>query len=163
MCGLYLPVPASSFRRASGTLVLQAVGRGTLQTAAPELLVPGVARAHRGSDSFSMGAIMWQLATKRKPWDGFPAADLVAEIQCGNRLRLDVLPDDLPSDVRGCLESLLRSCWHGDPAQGPTAPHIKCTLDGIRVALYMTSEEEQAASGVDGQDAEACADVDGGM
>src|SRR4051794_16294039 len=84
---------------------------GTLQYMAPEQLEGKEADAR--SDVFSFGAVFYEMATGRKPFDSRPQAGLIAQIMQPDPLSISaVLPQAPPA-----LEQLARTCLDKDPAQ----------------------------------------------
>ncbi|CAI7768928.1 unnamed protein product [Closterium sp. NIES-53] len=101
-------------RLAPDGLVLGRTAAGTPEWMAPELL-----RNEPCSfkcDVFSMGVIMWELVTLRRPWEDIKNPLEVAYAVAHRNARLPV-PD-------GMLGQLIADCWEDDPERRPNFEQI---------------------------------------
>ncbi|KAK7246260.1 hypothetical protein RIF29_41122 [Crotalaria pallida] len=87
-------------------------GRGTPQWMAPEALRHEP--SDEKSDVYSFGVILWELATKKIPWDTLNVTQVTGTVGFMNH-RLEI-----PEDVDPQWASIIKSCWHSDPASRPT-------------------------------------------
>jgi len=74
---------------------------GTLQYMAPEQL-EGAEADHR-ADIFSFGAILYEMVTERRAFEGASPASVIGAIMSGERGRLAPLPHGVDHVVEGCL------------------------------------------------------------
>jgi len=103
--------------------------RGTLQYMAPELIqldprVPPAGALSTASDVYSLGIMLWQVATGRQPYEDLsPAIDLRYHVHSGQRPPVagpDALPPGLPADFGDFLSAL----WHPVASERLTAPQV---------------------------------------
>jgi len=120
------------------TLANLAVGvvdaHGTMTAAVGSLLwmAPEVLRGDKeyGTevDVFAFGMVLWELATRERPWDElgghhdfFDLIRLVTKaLQKGRR---PTLPSTVATEAPDFV-SLMRKCWAGDPADRPSFPEV---------------------------------------
>ncbi|CAI5465269.1 unnamed protein product [Closterium sp. Yama58-4] len=105
------------------------VGRTAAGT--PEWMAPELLRNERCSfkcDVFSLGVIMWELATLRRPWEDCNGPLEVAYAVAHHNSRLPV-----PSTSLG---RLISDCWKEDPDQRPDYEEI---LERLHECEYMDS------------------------
>ncbi|CAI2165325.1 3043_t:CDS:2, partial [Funneliformis geosporum] len=74
----------------------------------------------KDSDIYSMGMIMWECASNRKPFADIEH-DLIVKIINGLRPKV-------PKDTPEWLAELMRKCWHSDPSKRPSITMIRTTL-----------------------------------
>eukprot|EP00898_Chlorokybus_atmophyticus_P007612 jgi/Chlat1/7852/Chrsp66S07298 len=79
----------------------------------PEWMAPELLRSERydtKADVFSMGVIMWEMSTLKKPWHGQTPMQVVFAVSCQRR-RLEI--------PEGPLQELIRDCWEDEPSKRP--------------------------------------------
>ncbi|CAF0794758.1 unnamed protein product [Adineta steineri] len=86
--------------------------RGTLQWKAPELLKFG--KPSQASDIYSLGIVLWELATRCIPYDGVDEAVICQGVKAGERL-------EIPQDVPSSFASIISQAWSQEPNKRPTA------------------------------------------
>ncbi|XP_010538797.1 PREDICTED: RGS domain-containing serine/threonine-protein kinase A isoform X2 [Tarenaya hassleriana] len=91
-------------------------GKGTPQWMAPEVLRNEP--SNEKSDVFSFGVILWELMTVSVPWDHLNSLQIVGVVGFMDR-RLDV-----PEGLNPRIASIIRDCWHNDPANRPSFEDI---------------------------------------
>lgn len=77
-------------------------------------------------DVFSWGIILWEVLTRRKPFDdiGGPAFRIMWAVHTGIR----------PPLIKGCpktLESLLTRCWDKEPSNRPSMTEVEGTMNKL--------------------------------
>ncbi len=91
---------------ASETLTLEGTIVGTLPYMSPEQLEGGTVDAR--SDIFSLGAILFEMATGQRPFRGSSSISIISAIVKDNPVEIDQVRDDIPHHlgriVRHCLE-----------------------------------------------------------
>ena len=109
---------------------------------APEILSGGTCTT--SSDVFSFGVIMWEILTRRVPWDGETTWAIVGKVQGGARMPLEREMFDL-DDVDESLQStvdeyveLLKACWAQEWRERPDFVHIAQKLREIQRRLLQT-------------------------
>ena len=88
---------------------------GTVPWTAPEML-----RGERYSkkvDCYSLGVCIWELATRRIPYDGVQSVRIITSVINGMR-------PQIPSDCSAVLTKLITECWHSKPSMRPSAAAI---------------------------------------
>ncbi|XP_024544374.1 probable serine/threonine-protein kinase SIS8 isoform X2 [Selaginella moellendorffii] len=104
-------------RLTTGTPIQETTAAGTPEWMAPELL-----RNEPVSykcDIFSLGVIMWELCTLKKPWDGVQPLQVVHEVSV-KRSRLEI--------PQGLLGKLIADCWQENPQERPSYDEILTRL-----------------------------------
>lgn len=100
------------------------------------------------SDIYSIGIIMWELASGKQPFANISHdADLVLKIYDGLR------PEPTPNAPLFYLE-LMQSCWHKDPSKRPKAEEIgdmiekqmEIGLDKEKMQFIEAEEKQKTAS-----------------
>jgi len=107
--GLARWAPEAAELQASATLTTQALGlAGTLHCMAPELL--GGARADARSDVWSLGVLLFEMVSGRRPFSGQTAFDTASAIM---RAGAPVFPPRVPLGLR----LVIGKCLSRDPAR----------------------------------------------
>ena len=128
---------AVSIVDAHGTMTKAA---GTLQWMAPEVF-RGDQDYTRAVDVYSFGMVLWELATRKTPWqDDIEDSEVETSffnginhaLQTGRR---PTVPDDL-SVQHGAFVAVIHQCWAGDPVKRPSFTDVVCEL-----AAFMRSFE----------------------
>lgn len=76
---------------------------------------------HVNADIYSLGVVMWEVATRRVPFDGENLAKISFDVIAGKR---PAMPSSLPED----FSDLVTRSWHAKPAKRPTADEVCSTL-----------------------------------
>jgi serine/threonine protein kinase len=85
----------------------------------------------KASDIYSVGMIMWELMTGRRPfWDQIYDAELIIKICDGFR------PPIVTNAPVGYIE-LMQECWHPDPEKRPTGANL---MEKIKIIDYGSTE-----------------------
>jgi len=111
------------------------IGGFSPRYAAPEVLInfkmniSADPEVDKKSDVYSYSIIIWELLTRRVPWEGF-THDQIEENVCKGS-RLPVLPNDGTDQPRTILIDLMKSCWAHPPAQRPSFNQIYTSLSGL--------------------------------
>ena len=94
---------------------------GTLRWMAPELFSPRAVYT-RKSDMYSLGWTLWELASRRIPFENAATNDLIPMwVREGER-------EDIPQDCPDRLASVIKDCWHGDPTRRPEVEAVVLVL-----------------------------------
>uniref|UniRef100_M4E220 non-specific serine/threonine protein kinase n=1 Tax=Brassica campestris TaxID=3711 RepID=M4E220_BRACM len=91
--------------------------KDTSSAGTPERMAPELIRQEpftEKCDIFSLGVIMWELSTLRKPWEGVPPEKVIFAV-AHERSRLEI-PD-------GPLSKLIADCW-AEPQERPNCEEI---------------------------------------
>eukprot|EP01042_Synura_sphagnicola_P036421 gene36421-biopygen4909 len=105
--------------RAVSTKSSQAAG--TLRWMAPELFSPRAVYT-RKSDVYSLGWVLWELASRRIPFENATTNELIPSlVKEGKR-------EDIPQDCPAWLASVIMDCWQGDPTGRPEAEAVAVLL-----------------------------------
>ncbi|PWA74790.1 PAS domain, Protein kinase-like domain protein [Artemisia annua] len=97
-------------------------GTGTPEWTAPEVMLNE--QADEKSDVYSYGVLLWEITTKKIPWDGLSSMQVVKAVAFMNQ-RLDI-----PKDVDPRWASLIERCLCSEPESRPTFQEI---LDNLKV------------------------------
>ncbi|KTG37944.1 hypothetical protein cypCar_00029611 [Cyprinus carpio] len=99
------------------------------------LLVAGGSNYSEKCDVFSWGIILWEVITRRKPFDeiGGPAFRIMWAVHRGTR---PPLIKNLPKPI----ESLMTRCWSKDPSQRPSMEEIVKIMSHL-MRFFPGSEE----------------------
>lgn len=109
------------------TLTHQGI-HGTAPYMAPELLDSDEAGRYGGKsdervDVYSFAIVLWELFTRRKPWDGKALPQLVYPVLSGKR------PGPLPQKCPNSIKALIEMCWDGDFMSRPYFHQIVPVLE----------------------------------
>ena len=102
---------------------------GSYQWMAPELYAAGPYT--EAVDVYAFGIVMWELATRRIPFEGLPMDQVIDTVIAGGRPVLLPGVDLVPIE----WVSLMASCWAPDPIDRPRFPQIWESLSLIREDL----------------------------
>ena len=92
---------------------------GTLQWLAPELLLDcGGERESPKIDVFAFGVILWEVASRCRPWLGNSASVIRESVVSGKRLVIDQL------NWSSSFVNLMSDCWAQEPRKRPTFAKI---------------------------------------
>lgn len=108
---------------------------GTTCWMAPELLK----NDHRYSekvDVYSMGIVLWEIATRLDPYIGITPIQVITKL-----LTEDIRPDlkSIPEECPRELEELMCLCWATNPSDRPSFGEIITQLDSIATNLNTSS------------------------
>ena len=123
-------VGAGGETQATDELTSAGVILGTVHYMAPERLVPGAAVDYR-CDLFSLGAMLYQMATGARPFDIQPLSALLAAIQREPHVPLRRLAPQVPVDLERLVDRLLAK---RPDERYQSARAVKADLDAIRAA-----------------------------
>ncbi|KAI3886557.1 hypothetical protein MKW92_051957 [Papaver armeniacum] len=87
-------------------------GKGTPQWMAPEVIRNEP--ADEKCDVYSFGVVLWELATKKIPWEGLIPMQVIAAVGFMDQ------GIEIPKDIDPQWASLIKTCLHSDPKCRPT-------------------------------------------
>lgn len=105
-------------------------GVGTILWMAPELFA-GNCKYGPEIDVYSFGMIMWEIATRRIPWDEIPAEEFIRFYAALDAALKTSQRPELPAGIEKehpVHVATMRLCWAQDPASRPT---FKSVLDAL--------------------------------
>ncbi|XP_076941828.1 serine/threonine-protein kinase 52-like [Bidens hawaiensis] len=91
-------------------------GKGTPQWMAPEIIRNE--QADEKSDVYSYGVVLWEIVTRKMPWDDLNPMQVIAAVGFMDRR------PEIPNDVDPLWTSLIESCWCSEPQSRPTFQEI---------------------------------------
>ncbi|XP_074281537.1 uncharacterized protein LOC141606348 [Silene latifolia] len=112
--------------------------KGTPQWMAPEVLRNE--RSNEKSDLYSFGVILWELATRRIPWENLNAMQVIGAVGFMDE-RLDI-----PEDVDPTWGSIIESCWRREPQSRPTFQELLVKLKDLQKQYAKQFQATRAAS-----------------
>jgi tRNA A-37 threonylcarbamoyl transferase component Bud32 len=101
---------------------------GSLLWIAPELLKLG--KPSKASDIYSLGVVLWELATGCVPYEDMDEAIISRSVKDGERL---AIPDDVPTT----FASIISNAWFQEPNKRPTAQAL---IQEIMIATPVTEK-----------------------
>lgn len=111
---------------------------------APEALrgeLPGLP-----ADVWSLGVVLWELATWKLPWKDFNPFGIIAAVQADRKTLPIPDGDSLPPGKLDCWDeyvALMQDCWKYDPAERPLTEEV-----AIRLKNMLTSEVKKANNNI---------------
>ncbi|KAI3876434.1 hypothetical protein MKW92_038161 [Papaver armeniacum] len=111
-------------------------GQGTPQWMAPEVIRNEP--ADEKSDVYSFGVILWELATRKIPWDGLIPMQVIAAVGFMDQ------QIEIPEDTDPQWASLIMTCLHSDPKCRPTFGELLERLNVMR--RYYFAEKLKSVS-----------------
>ena len=94
----------------------------TLKWAAPEVLKDETVRME--SDVYSYGIVVWEIMTRKVPWEGLGLRELLVKVLMGKR-------PDLPAGASPMLTSLVQQCWVEFPGDRLSFEQVLATLSEV--------------------------------
>ncbi|KAL0477520.1 serine/threonine-protein kinase CTR1 [Acrasis kona] len=96
------------------------VSHGTPYWMAPEVIRQE--SCNEKSDVFSLGVILWEIITQRKPYEGYNALEVIELI--GNKNVCKPFRLQIPDDVDPRYSKIIKMCWLEDPSQRSSSEQI---------------------------------------
>jgi serine/threonine protein kinase len=112
---------------------------GTVQWAAPEVMLPGKPDYDCGVDTYSMAIVLWELATLALPYKGTRATVVAVQV-CHSGLR-PAMPDFVPEP----LADLIRGMWDQNPRNRPPIEEVRRRLESGRVLIQGSNARDVLA------------------
>lgn len=88
---------------------------GTVRRMAPELMTGG--KHDKSVDVYTFGMILYELGTKRKPFEGLNVMQIAGMVLAGER-------PELPASMPQGMKDLITKCWAQNPADRPSVQYI---------------------------------------
>ena len=110
--------------------------KGTVLWSAPELFERGQ-KATVFSDIYSLGMILWELASRKIPFAD-AATPAIAE-KWAMRGDREIVPEETPKEFK----QLIESCWDKEPSKRPTADKVAQSLNGL-LQEHKTDEKKSS-------------------
>ncbi len=89
---------------------------GTTQWMAQEVIA-GNSSYTQKADVFSFGVVLWELVTRKVPWEELQMWEIPVVVGRGER-------PPIPKDVIPRFSQLIASCWQANPSKRPTCTQI---------------------------------------
>jgi serine/threonine protein kinase len=120
---------------------------GTLLWMSPEAF-RGDVRYGPAVDVYSYAVVMWEIATRQRPWDELGVTityvqlcqRLTAALQSGRRLEI---PTTVETEQPGFV-AVMRQCWSGDPADRPSFAAVVKSLRQVCAVDEAVEPAQQA-------------------
>ncbi|MCL7023835.1 hypothetical protein MKW94_000293 [Papaver nudicaule] len=109
-------------------------GKGTPQWMAPEVMRNDP--SDEKSDVYSFGVILWELATRKIPWDTLTSMQVIGAVGFMDQ-RIEI-----PKDTDPQWASLIESCWHSEPKSRPSFQEL---LEKLKVLQKRYSTQPRGA------------------
>ncbi|HVV68014.1 MAG TPA: protein kinase [Gammaproteobacteria bacterium] len=78
----------------------------------------------KASDIYSFGVVLWELVTRSLPYKELSREQVAKTIVIDKKT--NPIPKNCPCPLR--LENIIKSCWHLEPQQRPSASQLKTSL-----------------------------------
>jgi len=119
------------------TLRDNGVAPGTPLWMSPEVL-QGQALDEK-SDIYSYGIVLWEMLTKKEPFEEHDSYKVFVEAICEQHER-----PQIPVEMHSSLQTLLEECWHPNPKKRPSFKEILERLDLAMVDVSITNDKDAA-------------------
>jgi serine/threonine-protein kinase CTR1 len=114
-------------------------GAGTPHYMAPELIQE---RPYNCSvDVYAFGILLWEMFTRRIPFDGWDPSDIVRKVIAGER------PELPETGLPNCARTLIPKCWHQDAMRRPHANILEKELREAAGRMREVSHVAEMKSG----------------
>ncbi len=80
------------------------------------------------ADVYSFSIIIWELLTRKKPWDELSVEEIELNVRQGKRPHLE---DFKGNQITSVLVAMTELCWKQLPSERPSFKEIKVKLDSI--------------------------------
>ena len=74
------------------------------------------------SDVYSFAIVIWELLSRKIPWEGFDHSQIERAVRSGDRPFIPAIDENNPAAV--ILVELMRVCWHDQPSIRPSFTQI---------------------------------------
>ena len=81
------------------------------------------------SDVYSFGILIWEVYSEMEPFYNNNSKAIECAVTRGQRPDENILPDDMPSEIK----QLMESCWHQEPLQRPVMGYVMKVLATVQL------------------------------
>ncbi|RZC56200.1 hypothetical protein C5167_015055 [Papaver somniferum] len=117
------------------TYLTTKTGNGTPQWMAPEVIRNDP--SDERSDVYSFGVILWELATRKIPWDTLNSMQVIGAVGFMDQ-RIEI-----PKDTDPHWASLIESCWHSEPKCRPSFQDLLKKLKDMQKRYSIETQATQ--------------------
>ncbi|KAI3961671.1 hypothetical protein MKW92_015599 [Papaver armeniacum] len=117
------------------TYLTTKTGNGTPQWMAPEVIRNDP--SDEKSDVYSSGVILWELATRKIPWDTLNSMQVIGAVGFMDQ-RMEI-----PKDTDPHWASLTESCWHSEPKCRPSFQDLLKKLKDMQKRYSIETQATQ--------------------
>jgi serine/threonine protein kinase len=116
------------------TTAVAGTAKGTIAWMAPEQF-KRKAEYNRQTDIYSYAMVLWELASRKVPYEEAPSAELIMQwIKDGEQ-------EDIPGDCPPSFAKLIKWCWDKEPSKRPTTDQAAADLKVCETSLDVKGKQ----------------------